>query len=154
MKQKFFIVMMIFFCTCLSLGSHAKTKETTNEMNGNFWKTLSTRSSQGSLLLYTSGYLNGYDHALSQVLEAMKKQPYSQKDLIAFIDVLRFPNKVTNMAIKQEIDTFYQDEKNQTLPVFVAFTVARQILQGYPKSYTASYITKIRKHYKKESVQD
>jgi len=119
----------------------------TNAVNGTYWETLSTRTSEGSLLLYTSGYVSGYDYALSQVLAALQKQPYSQKDLAAFITLLKFPDQFTNTEIKRQIDLFYQNKKNQNLPLFVAFTLARQKIQGYPKSYSEAYIVKMRKLY-------
>jgi len=148
------LVLFIFFTIPPNLFSAEVQPQNTNKenkrMDGVFWQILENRSPQGSLILYTSGFISGYDYALSLLQEVVKTQNYDKLGLIEFIDMLKYPKNYTNSQIKTLIDKFYADEKNQELPLFVAFTYARQVLSGYPKEYSISYIEDMRQIYSKE----
>jgi hypothetical protein len=116
-------------------------------MNGSFWNVLETRSPLDSSLLYTSGFVSGYEYALNILHGVAKSRDYSGEDMLEFIDMLKFPSDYTNSQIKDLVDRFYADEKNRFIPLFVAFTYARQVLNGYPAEYSRSYLEDMRKQY-------
>ncbi len=133
-------------------GVAADPKSTSPEknlknMDGVFWAVMDKRSPPGSLLLYTSGFVSGYDYVLNLLQGVVETQNYDNLDLGEFMDMLKYPTQYTNSEIKFLVDKFYAEETNRHLPLFVAFTYARQVLRGYPQEYSTSYIEDMRKMY-------
>jgi hypothetical protein len=148
------LLSMAVMCTLLLpfAGITAETKtafpeKETQTMDGIFWIVMEKRSAPGSLLMYSSGFVSGYDYAINLLQGVIETQNYDKLDLLEFMDMLKYPTKYKNSEIKKLIDEFYSDEANRHLPLFVAFTFARQVLSGYPKEYSLSYIEDMRDAY-------
>ncbi|MBN1595445.1 hypothetical protein JW933_05920 [candidate division FCPU426 bacterium] len=116
-------------------------------LDGSFWLIMQSRLPESSLLMYTSGFLGGYECALRVMKDALLLQPYDQQNLLGFMDTLSFPKTRTNMEIKSLIDRFYQHPENRSLPLSVAFTYAHQVLLNYPGEYSQKYLEDMRQQY-------
>jgi hypothetical protein len=156
MKNIFFLIIWLaFLCPTPVTADIVALPHAENEypeLNGTFWEILKTQSPKGSLLLYTSGFVRGYDYALNLLQDLIETKPYEKQSLIEFIAMLKYPPAYTNSQIKNLIDQFYADQKNRNLPLHVAFTYARQVLTGYPKEYSLFYIEDMRKIYSEKQV--
>ncbi len=126
-------------------------RENSQSLDARFWNVLKSRPMEHASLSYTAGFVQGYEYALELIRAALDAQEldYNKNEMIKFIAVQKFPPKFTNSQIEELIGVFYADKQNRRLPLFVAFTYARQILSGYPEAYSRMYIEDMRRKYLK-----
>lgn len=121
--------------------------------DGRYWETLSRpdQSPEKTPAVYAAGFIAGYDYALDLVLTALAapELDYQQNAFAEFIAGQKYPTRLHTLQLQSLLDNFYSVTANQRLPLFVAFTYARQVLAGYPEAYSRQYLEDMRRKYLK-----
>lgn len=119
--------------------------------DGHYWETLSRpeQPREKTPAIYAAGFIAGYDYALDLVLTALAapELDYQPKQFSEFVASQKFPTRLHTLQLQALLDNFYSATSNRHLPLFVAFTYARQILAGYPEAYSRQYLEDMRRKY-------
>ncbi|MEW6517176.1 MAG: hypothetical protein AB1439_09750 [candidate division FCPU426 bacterium] len=120
-------------------------------VDGVFWETLSQpeQTAQKTREMFTAGFVAGYDYALDLVIAALAapELDYNARQFSEFTANQKFPSRLHTLQLQALLDNFYSVAANRHLPLFVAFTYARQILAGYPEAYSRQYLEDMRRKY-------
>ena len=117
---------------------------------------LVAQESQSNILSRANGYLIG--KAWNEWSEDLKTGY-----IVGFYDGLRYPSTVANLdtdlfhsplnygEIRAEVDSFFKEEINKPLPIFVALRHISQKSKGASASELEEYLTTVRKAYSEPS---